>query len=156
MKWIITNWENDMIETPEQPVIDLVNEKFSHYEFKMLSGLRNRDIEDLYASLRESRAVIMHPTFTDITQIKDLIIRLGKYIHANTLGRQTDWMIKEFVFISATPFEDFLLIKKNCNTDSLHAILRNCYCTFYGYAGEVYEMKSESASSLSLIAIREK
>lgn len=163
MKRIITNWENDIIETPEEQVTKFVSERYSNYDFKLLSGLRHRNIEDIYDSLRDSRVIIMQPFLLEKEQISKIVAAISHPIHVNNNGARREWEIRDFIFLSSQPFEDLKTIKNAClelkdnvKEEALPKIIHNCEIHFHGFDGEHYEMKCHGYSSYDIIAIRHK
>lgn len=162
MSWVITNWENDMIDKPEQIVAKFVAEKYPNMEFKMLSGLGRRDIHDIYRSLEESRVIIMQPSMLEPTQIAGIVQQISHPIHGALNGAIRRYDIADFIFLSANPWEDYNIVKDACrgvkdnhNEYSLTKILRNCECHFYGFDGTHYEMR-RSGYEDSVYAVRHK
>lgn len=152
---IVTNWENDMIDEPEQMVREFLSKKhgywdFPEYGFKLLSGLRHRHIEDIYASLEESRVVIMQPSLLEKEQVQKIVQAISHPIHVNNNGAQRRWDIRDFIFLSSTPFEDLKFIVDAClhlvdqhGEQCLPKILYNCEIHFFGFTGEHYELKKD-------------
>lgn len=161
MNHIITNWENDLIDEPENIVTAFVKDKYKDYDFKLLSGLAHRDKQDLYDSLRESRVIIMQPSLLEPDQIAEIATLIGHPIHVTFNSAAPDWNIKDFVFLSSNPFDDLNIVKDACKDvkDEHHElalvkILHNCECHFYGFAGEHYEMKCSGSVNYDIYAIR--
>jgi hypothetical protein len=159
MNRIVTNWENDMIAEPEEMVKKFLSEKrafwdFKHYDVKLLSGLRHRDIGDIYASLEESRVIIMQPSLLDKEQIKKIVQAISHPIHGNNFGAQRRWEIRDFIFLSANPFEDLNFIIDACRgvidqhkEVCLQKILLSCEVHFFGFNDEHYELKCNRLDS---------
>jgi len=163
MNRIITNWENDLIDSPEPMVKEWVAKHHSNFELKLLSGLRHRGMDDIYDSLRNSRIIVMQPSLLDAQQIADIVKEIGHGIHVNFNGATREWDLREFVFISMHPFEDLQTVKKACiglkdrwGEDPLAKILKNVECYFYGFAGEKYELKYGGYYASDAYAIRYK
>lgn len=162
-KRIITNWENDLIEEPEVPVMDWVRANCANYEFKLLPGFRHRCNDDIFTSLRESRIIIMQPNLLESNQIASIVTQIGHSIHINFNGATREWDLREFVFLSANPFEDLQIVKDACiglkdrvNEDPLAKILHSVECWFYGFSGEKYELRYGGYNASDAYAIRYK
>ena len=170
MKKIITNWENDMIDVPEEMITKFVSEKQGYWDFpdnydlKLMSRLKHRNIEDIYDSLKESRVIIMQPSLFDKEQVIKIVKSISHPIHINNNGAKRDWEIRDFIFLSANPFDDLNMIKEYCykikddhdTGDALTKILHNCEIHFFGFNREHYEMKEYGYSCSDIYAIRYK
>ncbi len=158
---IITNWENDMIDVPEEPIEAFTKTYYPNYDLKLLSGLKHRAIEDIYDSLRDSRVIIMFPSLFDDEQLKKIVTAISHPIHVNNNGARREWDIREFVFFSAQPFEDLTHIRQTCHLlkdstgePALAKILFNCECHFYGFQDEHYELQRNRSEYQDFKAIR--
>jgi hypothetical protein len=148
MNRIITNWENDMIDAAEPMVSKFVSKHYPNLDFKLLSGLRHRDIQDIRDSLMESRIIIMQPSLLEEEQVVNIVTSISHPIHVANNGARRDWEIRDFIFLSMNPFEDLMNIREMCGNKkdhtgelALHKILFNCECHFFGFDDEHYEMK---------------
>lgn len=142
-----------MIAEPEPMVKKFLSEKHGYWDFKtfdvkLLSGLRHRDIEDIYASLRESRVIIMQPSLLEKSQIAKIVQAISHPIHLHFNGATREWDIRDFIFLSVNPWEDLNIVIDACkgvsdqhHEPSLPKILQNCECHFFGFADEHYELK---------------
>ncbi len=144
----ITNWENDMIDSPEEKVVEFAKKRYPNYDLHLLSALRHRDMQDIYESLEESTVIIMQPSLLEKEQVIKIIQAISHPIHGHNNGSRRDWNIRDFVFLSADPWRDVNEILTICsgvkdshNEECLPKILYNCECHFYGFAGEHYELK---------------
>lgn len=158
MSHIITNWENDMIAEPEDKVIEFVKEKYPNYKLELLSGLRHRDLQDIYDTLKESRIIIMQPSLLDSSQIKEVVSYLSHPIHINFNSATRNLDIKEFIFLSSFPWDDLNFVKNSCkglkdtvNEPALIKIVKNCEVHFYGFGGEHYEMILDSFYDIKVL-----
>jgi hypothetical protein len=147
MSHIATNWENDMIAEPEDKVQEFIRENYPNYELKLLSGLRQRDIQDVWETIKESRIIIMQPSLLDKEQVQKMLLNISHGIHTSLNGAYRLVEVRDFIFLSMNPWEDLLFIKecgkglRDTHSEySLIKLLRNCEVHFYGFAGEHYEM----------------
>ncbi len=161
--YTITNWENDMLDAPEEMVAKFISDKYDQYNFKLLSGLKHRSINDIFDSLKESRVIIMQPYLLDKQQVVKIVQSISHSIHVNNNGARREWDIRDFVFLSSDPYRDFNFIKEECgslkdqvNEHCLSKICRNCEVHFYGFEGEHYEMKCGGHFKNDIYAIRYK
>ncbi len=162
-KTIITNWENDMIEEPEEMVVKFVKEKYKGFELQLLSGLRHRAIEDIYKTLKDSFIIIMQPSLLDEKQVTTMVKELSHSIWINFNSNVNDLSVRHFIFLSMNPFEDLMKIKKMCiglkcnqGEDALTKIVKSISCHFYGFNGEHYEMESGGYFTEDIYARRHK
>jgi hypothetical protein len=163
--YIITNWENDLIDSPEEKVVKFVSEKYPAYYFKFLPALKQRSIKEIYDSLRESRVIVMQPSLFDKEQVVKIVTQISHPIHINNGGARREMDIRDFVFLSANPFADLQEIKEICygkkdyfdSADALCVILHsNIEVHFYGFSGEHYEMKQCGYTCRDIDAVRHK
>lgn len=162
-KSIITNWENDMIDAPEDMVQKFVAENYKGFELQLLSGLRHRAIEDIYKTLEDSFIIIMQPSLLDEKQVTTLVKGLSHSIWVNFNSNVNNLTVRHFIFISMNPFEDLMSIKKMCiglkdnqGEDALSKIVKSVSCHFYGFGGEHYEMESSGYFTEDIYARRHK
>jgi hypothetical protein len=158
MTYKITNWENDMIAEPEEKVVEFVKEKYPHYELGILSGLGERDLKDIYDSLKESRVIIMQPSLLVSSQIREVVSYLSHPIHINFNSATRNLDIRDFIFLSSNPWHDLNFVKSACagvkdsvNEPALRKIVKNCEVHFYGFAGEHYEMINDSFGDIKAL-----
>ncbi len=159
---IITNWENDLIEHPEDMVQKFVAEKYPNHTLKFLSGLKQRSFDDIYESIKESRIIVMQPALLDKPQVTELVKSISHPIHTGLNGASRHVEIRDFVFYSLHPFEDLMTIKSYCEgvtdgrdtADALAKILSNCEIHFYGFEGEHYEMRCSGWQCRDIYAVR--
>ena len=163
MSHIITNWENDMIDAPEDMVARFVSEKYKGFELKILSGLRHRAIEDVYETLKYSFVIIMQPSLLDEQQVTTMVKELSHSIWINFNSNVNNLSVRHFIFISANPFEDLMAIKKMCiglkdtqGEQALVKIVKCVSCHFYGFDNEHYEMRADGYFSEDIYAVRHK
>ena len=155
---IITNWENDLTDVPEESVVSFVKENYPNYEFKLLSGLAQRDINDIYDSLKESRIVIIQPTLFDRAQVSEILSSISHPTYGALIGNTREWEIRDFVFLSNKPYEVLKELLEICSKvkdrhgeHSLPKILAVCEIHSYGYDGEHYEVKFRRYSDYEII-----
>ncbi len=158
MAYKITNWENDMIAEPEEKVVKFVKEKYPNYELEILSGLGERDLKDIYDTLKDSRVIIMQPSLLDSTQIREVVSYLSHPIHINFNSATRNLDIRDFVFLSANPWHDLNFVKSACagvkdsvKEPALRKIVKNCEVHFYGFGGEHYEMIKDSFGDIKAL-----
>jgi hypothetical protein len=163
MKSIITNWENDLIELPEQMVQSFVNKEYDGFELKILSGLRHRTFEEIWETLKESYAIIMQPSLLDEQQVIELAKAISHGIWGNFHSNVNNLSVRYFHFISMNPFEDLMQIKetllsvKDQHEESCIAKIVKCVsCNFHGFNGEHYEMSLKGSWPEHIEALRHK
>lgn len=151
-KSIITNWDNDLLEAPDRKVVEFAAKKYKHHELKYLPGLRQRDIQEIYDSIRESRVIIIEPHILESEQIATIVSAIAHPIHVNQNGATRNYEIRDFVFLSMNPYEDLKKVvsaasalKDSHGEYSLSKILYNCEAHFYGYDGEHYELVKDGS-----------
>ncbi len=160
-KHIVTNWENDMIDQPEEMVAKFVSEKYKGFELKMLSGLRHRAFEDIYETLHDSFVIIMQPSLLDKQQVRTMVEKMAHGIWINFNSNVNNLSVRHFIFLSANPFEDLISIRKMCmglkdtqGENALVKIVKSISCHFYGFDGEHYEMQADGYFTEDIFAIR--
>ena len=160
---IITNWENDMIDSPEEKVLEFVNNYYKGFELNILSGLRHRNIEDIYETLKESFVIIMQPSLFDKQQVTSIASGLSHWIWGNFNNNVNNLTVRHFIFLSSHPFDDLNEIinickglKDSVNEPALVKIVKCISCHFYGFDGEHYELRTESYHSENMYAVRHK
>lgn len=160
---MITNWENDMLDAPEDKVQKFVADFYKGFELRLLSGLRYRSIEDIYETLEDSFAIIIQPSLLDRRQVVELVSGLSHSIWVNFNSNTNNLSVRRFIFLSATPFEDMMQIREFCldlkdsqGEWALPKIVQCISCQFFGFGGEYYEMQSAGYSSRDIKAVRYK
>ncbi len=162
-KTIITNWENDLIEQPEEMVAEFVRQKYDGFELQMLSGLRHRSFEEIWDTIHDSFVIIMQPSLLDEYQVRSMVEQMSHGIWINFNSNTNNLSVRHFVFLSSNPFEDLVSIRKMCiglkdsqGEPALVKIVKNISCHFYGFYGEHYEMFVEGHNTDRIRAIRHK
>ncbi len=158
-RYKITNWENEMTDSPEPIVEQFVKNRYPNYDFEMLSALGHRDIQDIFESLKNSRIIIIQPNMLDREQVVNLVSAISHPLHVNFNGASREWEVRDFIFLSTRPFEDLTQIKEWCagvkdkwNENALVKILINCEVHFYGIAGmEHYEMRGTRGGDITVV-----
>jgi hypothetical protein len=160
---IVTNWENDMIDAPEEKVSEFVNNYYKGFELNLLSGLRYRAIEEIYQTLKDSFVIIMQPSLFDKQQVMDIVSNLSHSIWVNFNSNTNNLTTRYFIFLSSHPFEDLKEIVSICqglkdtkNEPALVKIVKCISCHFYGFAGEHYELRTDGYHSDNMYAVRHK
>lgn len=159
MKRIITNWENDLTDTPEPFVLEFIqsHKMYSGYDFKFLSGLPHRDIRDLIDSINESRTIIFRTYLLDKNQVSSLVSALHKPIFHSHDGDS-----REFIFLCDDAWQTLCDFKSACKTHwgdparvGLVDILLKKYIYFIDIKGIKYELKTDGWYNRDFYAIRE-
>lgn len=163
LKHIVTNWENELTDVPEPRVMEHFEKFYKGFELKILSGFRHRTINEIYETLNDSFAIIAELTLLDERQITDLVRELSHLVWINFNSNTNNLSVRHFNFISSTPFEDMIEIKRMCmdlkdehGEPALVKIVKSIRCSFYGFNGEHYEMDARSSwvSDIQIIRIK--
>ncbi len=162
-KHIVTNWENDMIDQPEEMVRKFVKENYKGFKLQLLSGLKHRHFDEIWETLLNSFVIIMQPSLLDEQQVRMLVEKMAHGIWVNFNSNINDLTVRHFVFLSSDPFDTLLTIKRICvglkdsqGEQALVKIIKSVTCNFYGFNDEHYEMRCDGHFSEDIYAVRHK
>lgn len=145
----VLNWENDLIDTPEQVVLDYCNTHCRNLEFEMLSGFSRRTPGEILNSLDNGvKQVVMAPFMLEEEQVQKIVTLIAPPLYGYVHGED----VEKFVFIGSRPKEIANTIISACEGewDHDHRNPRNCFIAILkrasviciGFEGERIEIQT--------------
>lgn len=158
---IITIWENEMDDTIDDKLKQFIDKKYPDSQINILSGLRQRHIEDIYETLKDSYAIVIQPNMLEEVQVKELVKGISHSVWINFHSNTNNLSVRFIDFYSSNAYADLKEIKKYCiglkdahNEQTLVKIVKCIDCSFYGFAGEHYELRYGGSYAEDCIAVR--
>ena len=131
-------------------VSQFISDKYGHCDVSILSGLKRRDLGEIWNTLKDNRVVVIQPSLLDETQIRTLTKSISHGIWINFHSNTNNLHVRKFDFLSSDPYNDAKQIIDYCKglkddhgENALVKIVKSLEVNFYGFDDTRYELRAE-------------